>query len=131
AVKARSAVPAASERAPQAPFVGRQEELSLVLNTLARSRRHRTVQLVTIVGVAGIGKSRLVWELQQTLEDTAEPVTWRRGRCLPYGEGVAYWALDGIVRREAGFPGSTDAAAAAGKFRASVRRPVPGAEPAW
>jgi class 3 adenylate cyclase/tetratricopeptide (TPR) repeat protein len=131
ALKARSSVPAASERAPQAPLVGRREELSLVLNTLARSRRHRTVQLVTLVGVAGIGKSRLVWELQRTLEQAAEQVTWRRGRCLPYGEGVAYWALDEIVKSEAGIVESDDAAAAEEKLGASVRALVPEEEAGW
>jgi class 3 adenylate cyclase/tetratricopeptide (TPR) repeat protein len=132
ALKARSPVPAASERAPQAPLVGRREELALILNTLARARRQQTVQLVTIVGPAGIGKSRLVWELQQTLEQQAEPVAWRRGRCLPYGAGVAYWALDEIVKSEAGIVEADDAAAAHEKLRASVRAVVrdPG-EAAW
>jgi class 3 adenylate cyclase len=130
ALKVRSPVPA-SERAPQAPLVGRKEELSLVLNTLARARRQEAVQLVTVVGVAGIGKSRLVWELQRALEETAEPVTWRRGRCLPYGEGVAYWALDEIVKSEAGILEADDAATAEEKLRSSVREFVrdPGEAP--
>jgi class 3 adenylate cyclase/tetratricopeptide (TPR) repeat protein len=131
-LKARSPLPAASERAPQAPLVGRREELSLILNTLARSRRQQTVQLVTVVGVAGIGKSRLVWELQRTLEQAAESVTWRRGRCLPYGEGVAYWALDEIVKSEAGILETDGAAAAEEKLRSSVGEVVPDAsEAAW
>ncbi len=121
ALRARSPVPASSERAPQAPFVGRVDELALILNTLARARRQEAVQLVTVAGVAGIGKSRLVWELQRALEESSEPVTWRRGRCLPYGEGVAYWALDEIVKSEAGILEADDAATAEEKLRASVR----------
>jgi class 3 adenylate cyclase/tetratricopeptide (TPR) repeat protein len=132
ALKAWSTVPAASERAAQAPLVGRDEELTLILNTLARSKRHQTVQLVTLVGLAGIGKSRLVWELQQALEKASEPVTWRRGRCLPYGEGVAYWALDEIVKSEAGILETDDANAADEKLGASVRDLVTDAsESAW
>ncbi len=121
ALRARSTVPAGSERAPQAPLVGRDEELTLILNALARAKRHQMVQLVTLVGVAGIGKSRLVWEMQQALQQESEPVTWLRGRCLPYGEGVAYWALDEIVKSEAGVLETDDAAAAEEKLCASVR----------
>jgi len=132
ALKPRSTVPAASERAPQAPLVGRKEELTLILNTLARSRRNQTVQLVTLVGVPGIGKSRLVWELQQALEEASDLVTWRRGRCLPYGEGVAYWALDEIVKSEAGILETDDAAAADEKLGRSVRELVSDpSESAW
>jgi predicted ATPase/class 3 adenylate cyclase len=132
ALKPRSTVPAASERAPQAPLVGRKEELTLILNTLARSKRNQTVQLVTLVGVPGIGKSRLVWELQRSLEEASDLVTWRRGRCLPYGEGVAYWALDEIVKSEAGILETDDAAAADEKLRRSVRELVSDpSEAAW
>ena len=124
ALSARSKVPAAAQRGPQAPLVGREEELALILNTLSRSKRHQTVQLVTLIGVAGIGKSRLVWELQQALEQASEPVAWRRGRCLPYGAGVAYWALDEIVKSEAGILELDDATAADEKLRVSVREVV-------
>ncbi len=124
ALKALSPVPTSSERAPQAPLVGRREELTLVLNTLSRATRQQTAQLVTLVGVAGIGKSRLVWELQQTLERATEPVTWRRGRCLPYGEGVAYWALDEIVKSEAGILETDDPGTADAKLVSSVRELV-------
>ena len=89
----------AYDRPPLAPLVGRKEELALILDTLARARRDRTVHLVTLVGVPGIGKSRLVWELQRALADEPSLVTWRRGRCLPYGDGVTYWALGEMVAR--------------------------------
>ena len=92
----------AAEARPAAPLVGREEELRLILDTLARARRDRTVQLLTIIGVPGIGKSRLVWELQRALEDEPGLVTWRRGRCLPYGDGVTYWALGEMVKAQAG-----------------------------
>jgi class 3 adenylate cyclase/tetratricopeptide (TPR) repeat protein len=132
ALKARSVVPAASERAPQTPLVGREEELTLILNTLGRSRRHQTVQVVTLIGVPGIGKSRLVWELQQAVEQEPERIRWHRGRCLPYGEGVAYWALEEIVKSAAGILETDDAAAAHEKVRAAVGRVIPDeGEAAW
>jgi hypothetical protein len=63
--------------------------------------------------VPGIGKSRLVWELKELVEAEPELTVWRQGRCLPYGEGVALWALAEIVKAQAGVL-DTDAADAAG-----------------
>ena len=112
---------AAHESTPLAPLVGRKEELSLILDTLARARRDRTVQLVTLMGVPGIGKSRLVWELQRALEYDPGLVTWRRGRCLPYGEGVTFWALGEMVKAQAGILETDDAATAEAKLHRAVR----------
>ena len=72
-----------------------------MVDSLARARRDATVQLVTIVGVPGIGKSRLVWELQRALQDESGLVTWRSGRCLPYGDGVTFWALGEMIKAQA------------------------------
>jgi hypothetical protein len=56
-------------------------------------REERTPQLLTIVGVPGIGKSRLVLELMRAVAaDASVIVTWRQGRSLPYGDGVTFWA---------------------------------------
>jgi len=85
-----------------APLVGRQRELELLVSTLARVREERSPQLVTLVGVPGIGKSRLVYELFKTVEQNSELVTWRQGRSLPYGEGVSFWALGEMVKAQAG-----------------------------
>src|SRR5512133_555422 len=106
---------------PLAPLVGRKEELALIIGTLARARRDRTVQLLTLVGVPGIGKSRLVWELQRTFADEPNRVTWRRGRCLPYGDGVTYWALGEMVKAQAGILETDDSQTAAAKLGRSVR----------
>ena len=65
-------------------------------------REERSPQLVTLVGVPGIGKSRLVLELLRAVEEDPEFVRWRQGRSLPYGEGVTFWALAEIVKAEAG-----------------------------
>src|SRR6266540_679497 len=69
----------------------------------SRAREERVPQLITLVGVPGIGKSRLVYELMQaTGNDPSGLVTWRQGRSLPYGEGVSFWALAEIVKAQAG-----------------------------
>ena len=85
------------------PLVGRTRELELTLATLARVRAESAPQLLTIVGVPGIGKSRLVIELMQAVAaDPSAIVTWRQGRSLPYGDGVTFWALAEIVKADAG-----------------------------
>ena len=121
AIRARGAARSLDDRPPLAPLVGRREELALVLDTLARAKRDSTVQLLTLVGPPGIGKSRLVWELQRALADDPGLVTWRRGRCLPYGDGVTFWALAEIVKAQAKILETDDAEAAARKLRRAVR----------
>ena len=73
---------------PSSPLVGRDNERALLLGAFARVRVDRSPQLVTLVGVPGIGKSRLVGELGRAVEEDEEIITWRYGRCLPYGDGV-------------------------------------------
>jgi class 3 adenylate cyclase/tetratricopeptide (TPR) repeat protein len=100
-----------------APLVGRQEELRFLADALARVRRDGSTQLLTLVGVPGIGKSRLVWELAQAVD--ADPdlfVFWRQGRSLPYGEGVAFWALGEMVKAQAGILETDSAEAAEAKL---------------
>ena len=101
ALEARSRV-GEPETATQTPFIGREHERQLLLETFLRVEREVTPQLVTIVGEPGVGKSRLVTELRAALDDRAELVTWRHGRCLPYGEGITFWALGEVVKAEAG-----------------------------
>ena len=75
---------------------------------------------MTLVGVPGIGKSRLVAELGHAVEDDEEIITWRYGRCLPYGDGVSFWALGEIVKAQAGIHENDDAAATAAKLADAV-----------
>jgi class 3 adenylate cyclase/tetratricopeptide (TPR) repeat protein len=85
-----------------APLVGRQRELELLIGALGRARDERSPQLVTLVGVPGIGKSRLVYELSRVVDAEEELTHWRQGRSLPYGEGVTYWALAEMAKAHAG-----------------------------
>jgi class 3 adenylate cyclase len=84
------------------PLVGRERELDQLIDALERARQERSPELVTLVGVPGIGKSRLVGELFQSIERGGELTNWRQGRSLPYGEGVSYWALAEMVKAQAG-----------------------------
>ncbi len=86
----------------EAPFVGREDELRLLKEQFHAAGRERRARLVSIVGQAGIGKSRLAWELEKYLDGVVELVRWHRGRSLSYGEGVTFWALGEMVRRRAG-----------------------------
>jgi predicted ATPase/class 3 adenylate cyclase len=109
-----------------ASLVGRDAELATLRDALARAARARVPQLVTLVGVPGIGKSRLVWELYEALHrDPSVLVAWRQGRSLPYGEGVAYWALGEVTKSHAGVLESDDAQAAEAKLRAAVDAVIP------
>jgi len=89
-------------REPRTPLVGRKRELELLVSTLTRAIEERSPQFVTLVGVPGIGKSRLVFELSKRFDQEREQITWRQGRCLSYGDGVSFWALGEIVRAQAG-----------------------------
>jgi class 3 adenylate cyclase/tetratricopeptide (TPR) repeat protein len=112
----------------RAPLVGRGRELDVLADALARARSGRSVQLVTIVGVPGMGKSRLVWELSRLVEVDPELVYWRQGRSLPYGDGITFWALGEMVKAHAGVL-DTDAAEVAGeKLARTVADAIPDEE---
>jgi class 3 adenylate cyclase/tetratricopeptide (TPR) repeat protein len=100
-------------------WVDRDDELELLKRTFARSVREPSVQLVTLIGEPGVGKSRLVREFFGFVDDRPETVFWRQGRCLPYGEGVTFWALGEVVKAQAGILAS-DGAVDAGKKLASA-----------
>jgi DNA-binding SARP family transcriptional activator/tetratricopeptide (TPR) repeat protein len=105
---------------PTAPFVGRERELDLLISVFARAAGERSPQLVTLVGVPGIGKTRLVFEFSGALERDHERIAWLQGRCLPYGDGVSFWALGEIVKAQAGILESDSSEQAAQKLRRAV-----------
>ena len=82
-----------------ARMVGRQRELAALERAFEHTGAVRSCHLVTILGTAGVGKSRLVAEFLAVVRDRGHVL---RGRCLPYGEGITYWAVAEIVRRAAG-----------------------------
>jgi tetratricopeptide (TPR) repeat protein len=86
----------------EAPFVGRDAELRLVKDLFHTTSDEGRARLVSVVGVAGVGKSRLSWELEKYMDGLAQTVWWHRGRCLAYGDGVAYWALAEMIRGRIG-----------------------------
>ena len=130
AVEARGRVGGLVED-PSSPLVGRDSERALLLGAFARVRVDRSPQLVTLVGVPGIGKSRLVGELGRAVEEDEEIITWRYGRCLPYGDGVSFWALGEIVKAQAGIHENDDAGVTAAKLGTAVDDLVPAVERAW
>ena len=120
AVAARSAFGVDVDLRPVTALVGRRHELGQLEHALARAREAREPQLVTIVGVPGMGKSRLVSELSLVVEDDPDLIRWRQGRSLPYGEGVSFWALGEMVKAEAGILETDTPEAARAKLHRTV-----------
>jgi len=102
------------------PFVGRDHELGLLRETYGRVSRDATVQLVTLLGEPGVGKTRLLSELARWLDDQPDLVYWRQGRCLPYGDGITFWALGEIVKAQAGILESETSEQVSAKLAAAV-----------
>ena len=122
-VRARLGMDVAHEA--RSELVGREEELAVLRDAFGRARNSRTSQLVTLVGVPGIGKSRLVYELfAQVVHPDPDLITWRQGRCLAYGEGVTLWALGEIVKAQAGIHEQDPSPEAAAKIRRAVAEVV-------
>jgi class 3 adenylate cyclase/tetratricopeptide (TPR) repeat protein len=131
AVEALGRVSGPGDEDPGSPLVGRENERALLLGAFARVRVERSPQLVTLVGVPGIGKSRLVVELREAAADDEEIITWRYGRCLPYGDGVTFWALGEVVKAQAGIRENDAGALAAEKLARAVADRVDEGDRRW
>jgi class 3 adenylate cyclase/tetratricopeptide (TPR) repeat protein len=107
------------------PFVGRDEELRLLKEILHATGRERRVRMVSITGPAGIGKSRLAWELEKYIDGVVEDIYWHRGRSPAYGEGITFWALGEMVRRRAGLAESDDEPTTRARLASMVADYVP------
>ena len=101
----------------EAPFVGRDRELRLMKDLFHDCEGERRAHLVSITGIAGIGKSRLAWEFYKYFDGIAQITYWHRGRCLSYGEGVTYWALADMVRMRARIVEEEEPASARAKLQ--------------
>ncbi|MEO5704638.1 MAG: adenylate/guanylate cyclase domain-containing protein, partial [Candidatus Limnocylindrales bacterium] len=107
------------------PFVGRDDELQLLKELFHATAREGKPRLVTVSGLAGIGKSRLLWELEKYLDGVVEDVFWQEGRSPSYGEGISYWALAEMLRGRAGISDADDPDGAREKVAAMLVRFVP------
>jgi class 3 adenylate cyclase/tetratricopeptide (TPR) repeat protein len=115
-------------RTHESPFVGREIDLAILKGLFDKSVAAASAQLVTVVGEPGLGKSRLVAELFAYIDARPELVTWRQGRCLPYGEGITFWALGEILKAQTGILESDPPAVASEKLEHVLPE---GAEREW
>jgi class 3 adenylate cyclase/tetratricopeptide (TPR) repeat protein len=106
----------------EAPLTGRDAELRTIRDMFHATADRRMPRLVLVSGPAGVGKSRLGWEFEKYVDGLAAEVWWHRGRCLSYGEGVAFWALAEIVRQRLGIAEEDPAEAAAAKLQDGLDR---------
>jgi class 3 adenylate cyclase len=104
----------------EAPFVGREHELRLLKDWLHTTSHEGRARLISIIGEAGIGKSRLAWELQKYVDGLAEVFRWHQGRSPAYGDGVTFWALGEMVRQRAGIAATDEPLRARNKLRACL-----------
>jgi class 3 adenylate cyclase/tetratricopeptide (TPR) repeat protein len=109
----------------EAPLLGRDAELRTIIEIFHATAERKVPRLVLVSGPAGVGKSRLGWEFRKYVEGLAETVWWHRGRCLSYGEEVAFWALAEIVRQRLGTAEDDLPDAAAAKLAAGLDQFVP------
>jgi predicted ATPase len=107
------------------PFIGRDHELALLTDIYARVLMESAPHVVTIVGAAGTGKSRLLSEFWNVLDGRPELVFWRQGRSLGDGDGVTLWALGEVVKGQAGILESDDLRTASGKLHVTLRNFLP------
>jgi class 3 adenylate cyclase/tetratricopeptide (TPR) repeat protein len=112
----------------EAPFVGRSRELQMIKDLFHASAEEGKARLLSVTGIAGIGKSRLAWEFYKYFDGIAETIFWHRGRCLPYGEGVTYWALADMVRMRCRIAEDDNTEDGLSKLRATLEEHVLDAE---
>ncbi|MEK6719577.1 MAG: adenylate/guanylate cyclase domain-containing protein [Chloroflexota bacterium] len=103
------------------PFVGRDDELRLLKEMFHATEREGRARLVSVIGIAGIGKTRLAWELSKYLDGLVGTVYWHHGRSPAYGEGLAFWALGEMVRGRAGILESDDRQTSTAKLDTMLR----------
>ena len=116
----------------QAPMTGRDAELRLVKELFHETQLDGRARLVVISGIAGVGKSRLGWEFDKYADGINVPLCWHRGRCLSYGDGVAFWAFAEMVRSRLKIVESDDRAEVEAKVRAgAAAAAIDEVEAAW
>ena len=104
----------------ESPLVGRDDELALLESIHGRVTHEARPHLVTLIGQAGVGKSRLLREVEAKLADRPSAPVFREGRCLPYGSSIVFWALGEVLRAECGIVDGDDAEVASRKLSSRV-----------
>ncbi len=112
----------------ESPFVGRDREFRLLKDLFHATAEDGKAQLLSVTGIAGIGKSRLSWEFFKYIDGLVDTIWWHRGRCIAYGDGVTYWAIAEMVRMRARILEEEEPATAAEKLRAAIEQHVPDEE---
>ncbi len=112
----------------EAPFVGRDRELRQIKDLFHTCAEERKAHLISVTGIAGIGKSRLGWEFYKYFDGLPQLTYWHRGRCLAYGDGVTYWALADMVRMRCRIVEDEEPATALEKLRATLEEHIPDPE---
>ncbi|MCW2765643.1 MAG: hypothetical protein JWO11_1602, partial [Nocardioides sp.] len=116
----------------EAPMTGRERELRQVRELFHATQEDGRARVAVVTGVAGIGKSRLGWEFEKYADGLNDDFFWHRGRCLSYGDGVAFWAFAEMVRSRLGLLGTDDQAEVDEKVRTGVAAvAATPAEAAW
>ena len=109
----------------EAPFVGRDDELRMLKDLFHATARERRARLVSVIGPAGIGKSRLAWEFSKYTDGVVETTYWHAGRSPAYGDGISFWALGEMVRRRAGLLETDDEPTTRTKIAETVAQWIP------
>ena len=109
----------------EAPLIGRNAELRTIRELFHAAAERRVPRMVLVAGPAGVGKSRLGWEFRKYLEGLVDVVWWHQGRCLSYGDGVAFWALAEMARQRLVIAEEDPADLAAAKLAEGLDRFVP------
>jgi len=109
----------------EAPFVGRDDELRLLKDLFHSTTREGRARLVSVIGPAGIGKSRLAWEFLKYIDGLVDTIYWHDGRSPAYGEGISFWALGEMVRGRCGLREGDDERTTREKIGATLATHVP------
>ena len=116
------------KEALEAPFVGRDNELRQLKDLFHATTREQRARLVSVIGPAGIGKSRLAWEFLKYIDGLIETVLWHDGRSPAYGDGISFWALGEMIRERCHLLETDDAATTRTKLSETLATHVPDAD---
>ena len=106
----------------EAPHTGGERDLRLLKELFHSTEEAGRPRLVIVDGEPGVGKSRLVWEFEKYIDGLSTLTRWHRGRCLSYGDGVAFWAVTEAVRSRLGLTESDQGDIVASRLEATLEQ---------